>query len=110
MAMAMRRCDRLPAFCSRSEPWGMSGFGLFIVLVVGAGGVVSIVLRRWFIGYRAGVFLKKTPAQFIFPKMFVRHVRRAVSRVHQRWGCRQGRHDGRIARAAPPPGETPHPG
>src|SRR5438876_331715 len=47
MAMAMRRCGRLPAFCSRSEPWGMSGFGLF--MVVGAGGVVSIVLRRCFV-------------------------------------------------------------
>src|SRR5437667_5251637 len=54
--------------------------------------------------------LKKTPAQIIFPKMFVRHVRRAVSGVHQRWGCRRGRHDRRIDSAARLPGETPHPG
>src|SRR5436190_86747 len=49
MAMAMRRCGRLLAFCSKSEPWGMSGFGLFIVWVVGAGCVGSIALRKWFI-------------------------------------------------------------
>src|SRR5262245_56957864 len=60
MAMATRRWGRLLVFTSRSEPWGMSGFGLFIVLVVGAGCVGSIALRRWFISFMASAFsLKK---------------------------------------------------
>src|SRR5947207_2487782 len=59
MAMAMRRCGRLWAFCSRSEPWGMSGFGLFIVLVGGAGRVGSIALRRWFISFSRRRFSSK---------------------------------------------------
>src|SRR5688572_16984438 len=46
MAIAMRRCGRLLVFCSRSDPWGMSGLGLFIVLVVGVG---SMALRGRFI-------------------------------------------------------------
>src|SRR5438876_2307647 len=111
MAMAMRRCGRLLAFCSRSEPWGMSGFGLFIMLVGGAGRVGSIALRRWFILLSRRRFpSKKTPTQIIFPKISVRHVRRAGTHVHQCWGCRERRHDGRIDLAAPLPGETPLPG
>src|SRR5213593_4143116 len=54
--------------------------------------------------------LKKTPTLIIFQKNFARPVRRAGSHVHQRWGCRLRRRDGRIDLAAPPSGETPHPG
>src|SRR5881296_665914 len=70
MAMAMRRCGRLPAFCSRSEPWGMSGFGLFIVLVVGAGRVGSSTLRRWFISLSR----RRFPSKKRRPKSFFQEI------------------------------------
>src|SRR6266699_1098672 len=72
MAMAMRRCGRLLAFCSRSEPWGMSGVVLFIMLVGGAGRVGSIALRRWFISLSRRRFpsKKRRPKSFFQKFLF----------------------------------------
>src|SRR5438034_287856 len=110
MTQATRRCGLPLAVCSRSEPRGMSGFGVFIILV-GACRVSISFSTEALVTFilRAGVFPQKTPMQIGCFKWPVGPVARFRIRFRQQ-GCsgRRQRHGG-VASTARPPGETPHP-